>query len=125
LPLIGWSLGGYVARGVARALGTKNVNRVITLCATVIQGPRHTRAVSVFEARGLDLDWIERAIAKQEAKPLEQSITAMYSKINGVVNWRAMIDKHSPKVEHFELNVSHIGVGINRKAWPYYSKCTY
>jgi len=83
------------------------------LCATVIEGPRHTRAVSVFEARGLDLDWIERAIAKQEAKPIEQSITAMYSKINGV------------EVEHFELNVSHIGVGINRKAWPYYSKCTY
>ncbi len=115
--LVGWSLGGYVAREVARALGPQKVSRVITLCSPVIGGPRYTRAVSVFEAKGFDLDWIERAINKQNEKPIEQPITIIYSKSDGVVNWRAMMDKMSPNVEHFELNVSHLGVGFNRKAW--------
>ena len=116
VSLIGWSLGGYVAREAARDL-PDIVDSVITMGSPTIGGPKYTAAAGVFRQRGMDLDWIEAEIAGRERKPITQPITAIYSKSDGVVSWRAAIDHHSPNVTHIEVNAAHLGMGFNPTIW--------
>ena len=116
VTLIGWSLGGYIAREVARDL-PDHVSQVITLGSPIIGGPKYTRAASVFAANGLDLDWIEREVSKRDQTPIRQPITAIYSKSDGVVNWRAALDRNNRNVDHIEVNVAHLGMGFNRTVY--------
>ena len=116
VTLIGWSLGGYIAREVARDLPDR-VSQVITLGSPIVGGPKYTRAASVFAANGLDLDWIEREVNKRDQMPIAQPITAIYSKSDGVVNWRAALDRNNRNVDHIEVNVAHLGMGFNRKVY--------
>ena len=55
LTLIGWSLGGVVAREVARELPDL-VEEVITLGTPVLGGPKYTAAAAFFRRRGMDTD---------------------------------------------------------------------
>lgn len=114
--LIGWSLGGYLAREVARDLPTE-VAQVITMGAPVIGGPKYTTASTLFKARGFDLDWIERESEKRLARPIEQPITAILSHSDAVVDWRAAVDKTNPNVEHIKVNAPHLGMGFRRQIW--------
>ena len=41
------------------------------------------------------------------------TVTALYTKSDGIVDWRACIDRLSPNVEHIEVKASHLGIGIN------------
>lgn len=113
IVLVGWSLGGYLAREVARDLPDR-VEQVFTLGSPIIGGPKYTQLAPLYRAQEMDLDWIEQAIAKREDDAqLTTPITAIYSKTDGVVAWQACIDKKSPNVEHIEVNASHIGLGIS------------
>lgn len=114
--LLGWSLGGYVAREVARELD-KDVKQVITFGSPVIGGPKYTSAAPIFKARGFNLDWIESEIERRNTKPIQQPITAIYSKSDGIVGWPASIDHNSPNVEHIEVDAAHLGMGFNRTVW--------
>ena len=114
--LVGWSLGGYLAREVARELPDR-IEQVFTLGSPVIGGPKYTQVAAVYRAQGIDVDWIEQAIKLREAVTLTTPVTAIYSKSDGVVAWRACIDEHSPNVEHLEINASHIGLGISADAY--------
>ncbi|MEM8497514.1 MAG: alpha/beta fold hydrolase [Pseudomonadota bacterium] len=114
--LIGWSLGGYVAREVAREL-PRAVAGIITMGSPAFGGPKFTSAAPIFKRRNVDLDWIEAEVARRYGKPIAQPITAIYSKSDGVVAWKAAIDNLSPNVKHIEVNVSHIGLGLNSNVW--------
>ncbi|NNC54860.1 MAG: alpha/beta fold hydrolase [Pseudomonadales bacterium] len=114
--LIGWSLGGYVAREVARDL-PEHVASVITMGSPVVGGPKYTSAAAMYKARDCDLDWIEQEVEKRFENPIKQPITAIYSKRDGVVGWRSSIDHYSPHVTHIEVRVSHIGMGLNAGVW--------
>lgn len=116
ISLIGWSLGGYVARELARDL-PDIVERVITMGSPVVGGPKYTAVARVFERRGQDADWIEEEIARRESTPISQPITAIYSKTDGIVDWQAAIDHYSPNVRHVELDASHLGMGFNPQIW--------
>lgn len=116
LTLVGWSLGGYIAREAARDL-PDIVERVVTMGSPTIGGPKYTAAAPVFRQRGMDLDWIEAEIAARERAPIVQPITAIYSKSDGVVSWRAALDHHSPNVTHIEVNAAHLGMGFNPTIW--------
>ena len=114
--LVGWSLGGYVAREVARDL-PEQVAAVITMGSPVVGGPKYTSTAALFKARRTDLDWIESEVKKRFANPIQQPVTAIYSKRDGVVSWQAAMDTYSPNVRHVEVNVSHFGLGLNAKVW--------
>jgi len=114
--IIGWSLGGYIARECARELPDE-VAKVITLGAPVVGGPKYTRAVEFFRARNLDIDWIEASIAHRDSTLIQQPITSIYSKSDGVVSLYAALDTVSPNVENIEVNSSHWGMGFNRNVW--------
>lgn len=116
LALVGWSLGGYLAREVARDLPDE-VDRVITLGSPTVGGPKYTAAAGFFRKRGMDLDWIEAEIHRREERPIRQPITAVYSKSDSVVSWPAAIDRYSENVTHVEVDAAHLGMGFNPTVW--------
>jgi len=109
--LIGWSLGGYLAREAAREL-PHHVEQVITLGSPIVGGPRFTTTAGIYRKRGVDFDEIDSAIREREQTPIRVPITVVYSKSDGVVEWRACIDRKNPNVEHFRVKTTHIGLGI-------------
>ena len=116
MALIGWSLGGYVAREVARRLGDK-VCHIITMGSPVIGGPKYTAGGKFIAAKGTDIDWIEEQVAKTDQYEISQPITLIFSKSDGVVDWRAALDKSNPRVEHWLVDCAHLGMGFNPKIW--------
>ena len=109
--LVGWSLGGYIAREYARE-HPREVRKVITLGSPVIGGPRYTATAEWYRSQGHDLAAMERAVADRYAVPLRVPVTAIYSKRDGVVAWQACIDKWSPQVRHVEVSETHVGLGF-------------
>jgi len=116
VAIVGWSLGGYIARECAREL-PKYVATVITFGTPIYGGPKYTRAASFFRSRQLDLDWVEESIQQRDVNPIKQPITSIYSKSDGVVSVYSAVDTLSPNVTNIEVNSSHLGMGINRRVW--------
>lgn len=116
IALIGWSLGGYIAREVARLLGEK-VCHIITFGSPVIGGPKYTAGGKLIAAKGTDIDWIEQQVAKTDQLEIKQPITLIFSKSDAVVDWRAAVDKTNPNVEHWLIDCAHLGMGFNPKIW--------
>lgn len=107
--LVGWSLGGYLVREVARERPDL-VEKVITLGTPVIGGPKYTASAPMYTKKGYDLDVIEAGVAEREAVPIRVPIEAIYSRTDGIVAWRACIDHHNPDVRHHEVVASHLGL---------------
>jgi pimeloyl-ACP methyl ester carboxylesterase len=110
--LIGWSLGGYLAREAARDV-PQHVDRVITLGSPVVGGPRFTTTAPIYRAAGTDFAEIDRFIEERERTPIQVPITAVYSKSDGIVEWRACIDRTSPHVDHVRVQACHVGLGFS------------
>lgn len=107
--LVGWSLGGYLVREVARERPDV-VDRVVTLGAPVVGGPKYTASAPMYVRKGYDLDAIEADVDAREAQPITVRVDAVYSRSDGVVAWRACIDHVSPDVRHHEVGSSHLGL---------------
>lgn len=108
--LIGWSLGGYLVREAARERPDL-VDRVITLGAPVVGGPSYTASAPMYLRKGYDLGEIEAAVLEREGRPITVPVFAVFSRSDGVVAWRACIDRFAnPRVEHHELRASHLGM---------------
>jgi pimeloyl-ACP methyl ester carboxylesterase len=112
IVLVGWSLGGFIAREYARE-HPQHVRQVITLGSPVIGGPRYTATARWYASQGFDLDELEQAVAARYANPLTVPVTAIYSKRDGVVAWRACIDRWSPNVRHIVVSETHVGLGFS------------
>lgn len=121
IALVGWSLGGFMAREAARERPAQ-ISQVITLGSPVIGGPKHTLAAKAFNRRQYDLDWVERVIADREERPITVPITAVVSPSDGVVSYLAALDHHSPAVEHVRLDVAHLGLPYNGTVWSVIAK---
>ncbi len=115
IHLVGWSLGGYLAREVARDR-PDCVRRVVTLGSPVVGGPKYTSVARIFDDRSGALDEIEQLVDARYASPLTVPVTAVYSKLDGVVAWQACIDHRSPSVEHVEILSTHAGLGFSPDA---------
>lgn len=116
ISLVGWSLGGYFAREVARDM-PDIVDRVITMGSPVSGGPKYTAAAPFFEARGQDLDWIEEEVTRRASRPIAQPITAIVSKTDGIVGWEAAQDTYNPNVRHIDIDAAHLGMGFKPEIW--------
>jgi pimeloyl-ACP methyl ester carboxylesterase len=112
IGLIGWSLGGYLARESARER-PRAAQQVITLGSPVVGGPKYTAVAGEYRRRGIDLDAIEAEVAARNGQPLETPVTAVYSRSDGVVAWQACIDRRARNVEHVEVDTTHLGLGFS------------
>ena len=117
LTLIGWSLGGVVARIVAMERPDV-VREVITLGTPVEGGPKYTTAGAHYARKnGLDLDAFEQQVHQQNARGLDVPLTVIYSRTDAVVGWRAAIDRYNRQAKHIEVPGSHIGLGFSPRVW--------
>lgn len=115
VALVGWSLGGVVAREVARAV-PQAVSKVVTFGSPIIGGPTHTFAARSYSPA--ERDRIEELIEETDREnPLYVPVTAIFTRRDGVVNWRACIDRRTEGVRHIEVKSSHLGLGIDPDVW--------
>lgn len=111
VALVGWSLGGVIGREVARQL-PREVRHVVTYGTPAIGGPTHTATAGMWGpeecARIAKLmDEIDRET------PIRTPITAIFSERDGIVDWRACIDRSSPNVTHYRVGSTHLSLGID------------
>jgi len=117
VTLIGWSLGGVIAREVARARPSA-AREVITLGSPITGGPKYTVTGDLFaRQRNIDLDELEQMVLQRNQQGLSQPVTSIYSKSDGVVGWQAAIDHYNPQAKNVEVNGSHCGLGGNPRVW--------
>jgi pimeloyl-ACP methyl ester carboxylesterase len=114
--LIGWSLGGYLAREAARERPDL-VHQVITLGTPVVGGPKYTVVARSFRRRGVDMAAIEAEIELRNQISLRTPVTAIYSRADAVVAWEACIDHNGTDVEHFEVRATHLGLGFSAEVY--------
>ncbi len=111
VSLIGWSLGGAMARGLAVRL-PKDVRSVITLGSPLGGHPRATNAWRVFElVSGLRSD--DPNLHAELRRLPDVPTTSILSKTDGVVNWRISVDSQRARSENIEISASHLGMGVN------------
>ncbi len=113
INLLGWSLGGVLAREIARDRPDV-VHRVATY-GTPLTGPRHTAAVAAYSDDRLDD--VDDLIREREQRPITRPVLAIYSRNDGIVDWRACIDRTSPDVTHRRARSSHLAMGLDPDIW--------
>lgn len=113
ISLVGWSLGGTIAREVARDL-PESVEHVVTMGAPIIGGPKYTRAAGYLRQRGLNLDWIEQEVARRNQTPIACKVSAIVSRSDGIVDWSASVDPADKSTRFIEKDLPHLGMGINQ-----------
>ncbi|HYP48121.1 MAG TPA: alpha/beta hydrolase [Thermoleophilaceae bacterium] len=112
--LIGQSLGGVLAREVARD-HPQAVAQVLTLGTPVVGGPAFTALHRRYPAR--EIAEIDATIRERNRVPISVPITAIYSKRDGIVNWQACLDTSNPRATNVEVGSSHFGMGIDPAVW--------
>lgn len=113
VSLVGWSLGGYLARECARDLPDA-VRRVVTLGSPVIGGPKYTTVGGMANRLDWDLDTIETEVARRKEVPLRVPVTAIFSRRDGIVAWQACVDDEAGgPIEHVEVEATHLGLGFS------------
>ena len=116
VALVGWSLGGIVAREVARQEADR-VSHVITMGAPVVGGAKYTALAATYRARGLDLDEVERELAARARLADHIAVTSIFSRLDGVVSWPACIDRANPQAENVEVVATHLGLAYHHEVW--------
>jgi pimeloyl-ACP methyl ester carboxylesterase len=116
VSVIGWSLGGVYARDLASQL-PELVRSVITLGSPFADDIRATNATRLYEllsGEGVDdIPEVRAAIAGDMPVPA----TSIYSRTDGIVNWRTSRLRPSATAENIEVQfASHIGLGVNPAA---------
>lgn len=112
VALVGWSLGGIFARMVAREI-PETVSQVVTLGSPFRFDSAHQARTENF------FNKLSRFHAPQDEWPerdttlggLPVPATSIYSRLDGIVDWRACIDVVDDRHENIQVWSSHLGFG--------------
>ncbi len=114
VSIVGWSLGGIFARQLARD-HPGHVRQVITLGSPIRMAPGDPSAASnvwnslkpIHDAKASE------TMAGREWPPLPVPTTSIYTRTDGIVNWRTCLESKGPMSENVEVFGSHCGLGFN------------
>lgn len=118
ISLVGWSLGGVLARELAK-LKPELVRLVVSLGSPISDDRNHTNAARLFKFFNGDAPEKLRGgqfTGLDVAPPVPT--TSIFTKTDGVVHWRGSI-QHPHKAhgkypsENIEVYASHCGLGVN------------
>ncbi|WP_347352829.1 hypothetical protein [Intrasporangium sp.] len=115
VQLVGISLGGILARELARQV-PDHVGRVVTIGSPFrIVDHRQSRLAGVFQSLShLHVSRERFDIFRQDALPQHVPTTAVYSRSDGVVSWRACVEDPGTEAhESVEVHSSHTGMPYN------------
>lgn len=116
VSLIGHSLGGIYAREIAR-MQPQLIRQVITLGSPFGRGRQHASHASRLYRR-LNPQQDSRDDEEVLATPPPVPTTAIYSRADGIVNWRtSRQDGANHDVHNIEVLGSHIGMNVNASVW--------
>jgi pimeloyl-ACP methyl ester carboxylesterase len=93
VTVVGWSLGGIVAREAAHARPDL-VAHVITLGSPLQYAPR-----------------------RRGKSPISVPVTSIYSKRDRVVSWENSVDRTTPGAVNIEVRSTHAGLGLDPAVW--------
>lgn len=114
VSLIGWSLGGIMARMVSRKVPDV-VRQVISLGSPFTGSPRATnvwRAYELLTGQRLNDSHTRRQLDESATPPPVPS-TAIWSREDGIVAWQNCIEPFSELSDNIEVHGSHCGLGVN------------
>ncbi len=111
ISLVGWSLGGVMARHMARD-HPEWVRQVVTLCAPFTGDPTATSIRRFYETvSGEDLDEPHsRAAWQANRAPPSVPTTSIYSTSDGVTAWQNCLEIETTTAENVEVAGSHLGM---------------
>ena len=112
VAIVGWSLGGILARELAR-LRPDLVRRVVTLGSPVVGGLRHTAIAGFYRLQGWDLEEVDRLVTDANRTPLRVPVTAIWSRRDGIVAWQACVDDVTDGAENLEAASCHWALGLD------------
>jgi pimeloyl-ACP methyl ester carboxylesterase len=106
VSIVGWSLGGIYARELARSTPDA-VRQVITLGSPFGDAPGEESYPSAM---------MRRLYGPSRRPPLDRArlpvpSTAIFSRSDGIVPWRATVETRGPRAESIEVVASHCGLG--------------
>ena len=118
ISIIGWSLGGVLARELAKAM-PDHVRQVISLGSPIANDPgSHTSVHRLFKYFNGERPEPQRDGNFEnlaDAPPVPT--TSILTKGDGVVHWRGSVQHPHPdtegQTENIEVIASHIGLGVN------------
>ncbi len=117
ITIIGWSLGGVYARELAK-LHPEKIRQVITLGSPFSHITFPNNASWLF--RLINPNQTEEILGKEWfealAQPAPVRTVAFYSKTDGIVPWKACMEKTEDDLhENIEVSGSHFGLGVNKE----------
>jgi len=116
VSIVGWSLGGVYARDLALQ-APEMVRYVITLGSPFANDVRATNATRLYEALSGEAVEDNSELRIAIAGDLPVPTTSIYSRSDGIVNWRTCLLRPSETAENIEVHLaSHIGLGLNPAA---------
>lgn len=114
VSLVGWSLGGVMARQVARRRPDM-VRQIITLGSPFTGDPRASTVWKAYEAltdhRLNDPDTQAQLRESADVPPVPS--TAIFTKADGIVSWHNCRESEAAATDNIEVHGSHCGLGVN------------
>jgi hypothetical protein len=93
------------------------VRSVITLGTPFANDVRATNATRLYEALSGETVDDNSELTRAIAGDLPVPVTSIYSRTDGIVNWRTSLLRPSDTAENIEVHLaSHIGLGVNAAA---------
>jgi dienelactone hydrolase len=116
VSIVGWSLGGIYARDLALQ-APDMVRYVVTLGSPFSGDVRATNATRLYEAMSGEAVEEDSELRRAIAGDLPVPTTSIYSRTDGIVNWRTCLLRPSATAENIEVHLaSHGGLGVNPAA---------
>jgi hypothetical protein len=116
VSVVGWSLGGVYARDLALQ-APDMVRYVVTLGSPFANDVRATNATRLYEALSGEAVEDNSELRNAIAGDLPVPATSIYSRTDGIVNWRTCLLRPSDTAENIEVHLaSHVGLGVNPAA---------
>jgi pimeloyl-ACP methyl ester carboxylesterase len=114
VSLVGWSLGGLMARELARTHG-EYVRSVITLASPFrLRAGDGARASKLYRLLApYDERFVGHIAREQHRPPLDVPATSIYTRTDGISRWHTCIGVDSPTSENIEVYSTHCGLMFN------------
>lgn len=113
VTLIGWSLGGIFARELARRK-PDSVRQVVTLASPyAMNGAQQSRADRAFRSQSRQHAPRGLPPRAQMREPIDVPTTSIYSRTDGIVDWKSCIEPMTAIHENVEVRAGHLGIGVD------------
>jgi pimeloyl-ACP methyl ester carboxylesterase len=114
ISLVGISAGGILARELARE-HPERVRQVITVVSPFRHrhGDDNRIARLLSRVRPSDTDHFQELPREDDRPPLPMPVTSIYSRTDGLVDWRSCIETPGPERDNIEIRTSHFGAASN------------